>query len=74
MIQDGQPINRSIKNIKRIANLIKLIELYNARKINKAEVMKSKWDYIPNVTETLNNKNNIKKYIDKVVKILYWLI
>jgi hypothetical protein len=46
MIQVECPINWLIENIIKIVNEIKWIELYNAEKIRKSEVTKSKFNFV----------------------------
>jgi hypothetical protein len=46
MIQIERPVNWTIENIQRIANELMCVEIYNAKKINKLEKTKLKWDYI----------------------------
>jgi hypothetical protein len=48
IIQVECSINWSIDNKIKIANLIKCLEIYSAKKISKVEVTNTKWDSIPN--------------------------
>jgi hypothetical protein len=40
----------------KIANKIKSIEIYNAKTLNKFEVVKSKWDNIPSELSDYNTE------------------
>ena len=43
MIQIDRPVNWTKDNILKLANELKWIEMYNAKRLNKLEETKSKW-------------------------------
>ena len=55
MIQIERPTNWTIEEIKKIANEIKGIEMYNARKVSKVDKIKVKWEIISKFNSINNN-------------------
>jgi hypothetical protein len=47
MIQIERPVNWTIERIRKIANELRCMEIYNATKTNKLEKAKTKWDIMP---------------------------
>ena len=65
IIQIERPSNWTINKIIKIAREMKRIEIYNAGKIDKLDLIKSKWNCVPNeLTQKISKKIKIANRIE----------